>query len=103
MPQINRVEKLIINLDMQMPLSCAWTDCEKPARTPYQVKTCNHPLNIKCSDPYNGHHSSYGFCSDNCRNYWLGSSGRNAHETAARNGGRIMGMAPAGQKLGRYR
>ena len=108
MSQVNRVEKLIINLDTAMALSCAWADCEKRARTPYQIRVHEHPPQYRC-DLVNaaggdlGRHSHYAFCSDRCKDFWLWSSGSRANELAARNNGRIWGMAPEGSKLGRYR
>ena len=95
---VNRVEKLIINLDMGMPLSCAWADCERRARTPYQVKTHEHPRDWRCDDPRGARHSTYAFCSERCRTYWLANSGSQAHRTAAENRGRIWGQLPAGMK-----
>lgn len=98
MPQINRVERLIINLDTQMPLSCAWSDCPKRARTPYQVIVHEHTC--KCADieVYGGRHAHYAFCSENCKDYWLAQTGEMAKDTAARNGGRIGGMHTAGMR-----
>lgn len=100
---VNRVEKLIINMDTTMPLSCGWLDCEKRARTPYQVRMHEHPLGIKC-DMVNaaggqlGRHAHFAFCSDNCKDLWVASTGDNAHETAAWNRGRIMGNHSQGRR-----
>jgi hypothetical protein len=93
---INRVERLIINLDTAMPLSCAWDDCPKQARTPYQVRIHEHTC--KCSDigVYGGRHVTYAFCSESCKDYWLASTGREAHMTASMRRGRIYGMHSAG-------
>jgi endogenous inhibitor of DNA gyrase (YacG/DUF329 family) len=96
--RVNRVEKLIINLDTAMPLSCAWDDCAKRARTPYQVKVCEHNGRCGSEAARHGRHSSYAFCSDRCRTYWLANSGSRAHRTAAENRGRIYGQLPAGMK-----
>jgi hypothetical protein len=93
--QVNRVERLIINLDTAMPLSCAWDDCPRRARTPYQVRTHEHPWHWKCEQ---GRHSIYAFCSENCKDYWLACSGFRAHDLAARNQGRIYGMHSAGSR-----
>ena len=95
MSQINRVERLIINLDTAMALSCAWDDCTKRARTPYQVRTHEHPPHWGCDI---GRHSIYAFCSDNCKDFWLANSGIRAHDTAARNRGRIYGQHSAGNR-----
>lgn len=96
-----RVERLIINLDTAMPLSCAWDDCDKRARTPYQVRVHEHGP-WKCSDIplYGGRHTHYAFCSDSCKDYWLAASGRQAHMTASMRRGRIYGMhSPGGARL----
>jgi hypothetical protein len=94
---INRVERLIINLDTQMPLSCAWDDCPKRARTPYQVRVHEHADEYKCDDPVS-RHAHYAFCSEKCKMYWLNATGANAHDSAYRNRGQIYGMLPAGMK-----
>jgi len=101
--RVNRVEKLIINLDTAMPLSCGWADCEKRARTPYQVRTHEHRGDVSCravneSGGEYGRHASYAFCSERCRTYWLANSGSQAYRTAAENRGRIWGQLPAGMK-----
>jgi hypothetical protein len=93
--QVNRVERLIINLDTAMAMSCAWDDCPKRARTPYQVRTHEHPPHWAC---HIGRHSIYAFCSDNCKDYWISSSGSRAKDLAARNQGRIYGMHSAGNR-----
>ena len=103
MSQVNRVEKLIVNLDTAMPLSCAWDDCPKRARTPYQVRTHEHPPGIKC-DAVNaaggdlGRHAHFAFCSENCKDYWVASSGHRAKELAARNRGKVYGMHSDGMR-----
>ncbi len=103
MSQVNRVEKLIINLDMAMALQCAWDDCPKRARTPYQIRTHEHPWHFKC-DQVNaaggamGRHAHFAFCSENCKDFWISSSGTRAHELAARNRGRIYGMHSEGMR-----
>ena len=33
-----RIERLMINLDTQMPMICGWDECDAKARTPYQVR-----------------------------------------------------------------
>jgi len=99
---VNRVEKLIINLDTAMPLSCAWDDCPKRARTAYQVRVHEHPPGISCQlvneGSHPGRHTHYAFCSERCKTYWLASSGRRAHQTAHERRGRIYGMLPAGMR-----
>jgi hypothetical protein len=95
---VNRVERLIINLDTQMPLSCAWDDCPKRARTPYQVIVHEHVC--KCSEIglYGGRHAHYAFCSEGCKDFWLAATGTTAHETASARRGRIYGMHSAGMR-----
>jgi endogenous inhibitor of DNA gyrase (YacG/DUF329 family) len=95
--QVNRVDRLIINLDTTMPLGCAWDDCEKRARTPYQVRTHEHQGKCDSPEARHGRHAIYAFCSERCRLYWLNASGTNAHRAAGENrGGRIYGQLPAG-------
>ena len=89
------MERLIINLDTAMALSCAWDDCPRRARTPYQVRTHEHPPHWNCSI---GRHSIYAFCSERCKTYWLANSGKRAPQTADENRGRIYGQLPAGMK-----
>lgn len=92
----NRIEKLIINLDTAMPLKCAWDECDKRARTPYQVRTHEHAACYRCDDPVWGRHAHYAFCTERHRLYWLNASGANAHRAAAENRGKIYGQLPAG-------
>ena len=98
--QINRVERLIINLDTCMPMVCAWAECDKRARTPYQVRVHEHARSIKCSELelYGGRHAHYAFCSDSHRDYWVASTGTSALELADRYDGRIWGMHSAGNR-----
>lgn len=100
---VNRVERLIINLDTAMPMMCAWDDCVKRARTPYQVRVHEHHLGIPCSAVNAaggnlGRHAHYAFCSDNCKDYWVACSGKRAPDLAARNRGRIYGQHSAGMR-----
>lgn len=97
MPQVNRVERLIISHDTAMPLLCAWADCERRARTPYQIIVCEHQP-VRCdlvNDPppgyYLGRHYHYAFCSESCLDYWRASSGRRAADTGDRHRGVIWG------------
>ena len=94
--RVNRVEKLIINLDTATPLTCAWDTCTRPARTPYQVRTHEHPGSMSCDY---GQHMIYAFCSDGHRDYWTASSGMSARDLADRNQGRIAGMHSPGQRM----
>lgn len=100
---INRVERLIINLDTAMPIICNWDECDRRARTPYQIRIHEHPPGTPCSAVNAaagelGRHMHHAFCSERHKQYWLASSGRRAHELAARNRGRIYGQLPAGMK-----
>ena len=100
---INKVEKLIINLDMQKPVTCAWDECDKHARTSHQVRTHEHPLHLRCSavdqagGAY-GRHMIYAFCSEGHLDFWVASSGSRAHDLAARNQGRVYGQHSPGLK-----
>lgn len=92
---INRVERLIINLDTAMPLMCGWAECDRRARTPYQVRTHQHPPNWNCGI---GQHVTYAFCSESHRDYWVSSTGTRALELADRNRGMVWGMHSAGNR-----
>jgi hypothetical protein len=95
-----RVERLMINLDTCLPMTCAWDTCDRRARTPYQIRMHEHPPTRQWCRV--GRHSHYVFCSDTCLLYWARSSGADAHETAARHGGRIYGNLHPGDPR-RYR
>ena len=97
---INRVERLIINLDTAMPLSCGWDDCTKRARTPYQVRVHEHLGPCNSEQAQYGRHMIYAFCSESCKDYWLAATGGAAHDTAYRNRGRIYGNHSAGMRRG---
>lgn len=102
---VNRVERLIINLDTAMPLSCAWSPCERRARTPYQIRIHEHLRQWSCtlvneSGGLFGRHYIYAFCSEGCKDLWLSSTGWAAHDTASRNQGRIVGQHSAGMRRG---
>ena len=105
--RVNRVARLIVNPDTG-PICCCWDDCDQRARTIYPVRTHEHRLDIACdlidaAGGLYGRHAWYTFCSERCKRYWLLCSGLRAHETAARNNGKIYGMAAPGEKLGRFR
>ena len=97
--RVNRVSRLIVN-PWTGPVDCCWSDCWNLARDIWPLRVHEHPPRWPCEA---GQHAVYTFCSERCRDYFLWSSGWRAHETAARNGGRIYGMAPEGSKLGRFR
>jgi len=91
-----RVERLMINLDTMMPMVCGWDECDRRARTPYQVRLHEHTGRCSSEQAQYGRHAHYVFCSERHLLYWVSQSGANAHETAARNRGQIYGMLPAG-------
>ena len=94
---INRVDRLIINLDTAMPITCAWDDCTRRARTTHQVRAHEHSAEYPCGSPY-ARHAIYAFCCEGHLDYWTASMGRRAHDLAARNRGRIYGQHSAGMK-----
>lgn len=105
--RVNRVSRLIVN-PWTGPIVCCWDECDKRASSIWSIRLHEHPLHIACSDVEQGlglfgRHAFMTFCSQAHLLYWAGCSGANAHETAARNGGRIYGQAPAGSKIGRLR
>ena len=93
---VNRVERLMINLDTQMPMVCGWDTCDRRARTPYQVRVHEHEGTCSSPEAQYGRHAHFVFCCERHLLYWTNAGGRQAHETAARNGGRIYGQLPAG-------
>lgn len=95
---IPRVERLIINLDTAMPLKCGWDDCDKRARTPYQIRVHEHLGSCTSEIAQYGRHMIYAFCSESCKDYWLAATGGTAHDTAYRNRGRIYGNHSAGNR-----
>lgn len=105
--RVNRTSKLIVN-PWTGPVDCCWDDCWNLARDIWPIRLHEHPLHVPChtvdaSQGLWGRHAFMTFCSEKCRDYWLWSSGWRAKDTAARNNGRIYGMAPPGQKIGRFR
>jgi hypothetical protein len=104
MTAVNRVERLIINLDTASPLTCGWDECDRRARTTYQVRTHEHPSHVSCSDVAAGfgmlgRHVIYAFCSAGHLDYWVSCSGVRAHDLADRNRGLIYGQHSAGNRL----
>jgi hypothetical protein len=101
---VNRVERLIINLDTAMPVVCGWDTCDRRARTSHQVRTHEHPGHVSCSDVNQaygtlGRHVIYAFCSAGHLDYWVSASGWRAHELADANRGLIYGQHSAGNKM----
>ena len=94
-----RVERLIINLDTALPMTCGWDECDKRARTPYQVRVHEHAGTCGSAVAQYGRHAHYVFCCDRHLQYWVHSSGRRANDLAARYGGRIYGMLPPGSRV----
>lgn len=95
---VNRVERLIINLDMQKPITCNWDTCDRYSRTTYQVRLHEHEGHCDSPQAQYGRHTIMSFCSESHLDYWVSSSGWRAHELAARNQGRIYGQHSAGMK-----
>ncbi len=100
---INRVERLIINLDTALPLTCNWDTCDRRARTCYQARLHEHPLHVRCdlvsaAGGDLGRHVIMAFCSAGHLDYWVSSSGSRANDLAARNRGLIYGQHSAGMK-----
>ena len=91
-----RVERLMINLDTMMPMICGWDECDKHARTPYQVRLHEHEGRCSSPEAQYGRHAHYVFCSERHRLYWVNSTGANAHRAAEENRGQIYGTLPAG-------
>ena len=98
-----RVERLMINLDTMLPMTCNWDECDRLARSPFQVRVHEHVGRCNSEQAQYGRHAHYVFCCDDHLLYWVSCSGENAHEMAARHNGRIRGYLPEGQRLGRYR
>jgi hypothetical protein len=100
---INRVEKLIINLDTSRPVTCAWDTCDRQARTSHQVRSHEHRPGLDCSHVdaaggVLGRHVIYAFCSDGHLDYWVSGSGPRVHDLAGRYQGRVSGMHSAGKR-----
>lgn len=98
--RVNRVNKLIMN-PWTGPTTCGWADCYKRATVIWSVRMHEHVDRVPChwveqAGGALGRHAMYNFCSEECLMFWVGSSGENAHETAARNNGKIYGMRPKG-------
>lgn len=95
---INKVEKLIINLDTGMPITCNWDTCTRRARTSHQVRLHEHEGRCGSLEAQYGRHTIMAFCSEGHLDYWVACTGWNAHDLAARNQGRIYGQHSAGMK-----
>jgi len=94
-----RVERLMINLDTMLPMTCGWDECDRKARTPYQVRVHEHTGRCNSEAAQYGRHAHYVFCCDRHLAYWVHSSGWRAHELAAHYGGRIRGFLPPGERF----
>lgn len=97
-----RVERLMINLDTQMPMICGWDTCDRPARTPYQVRVHEHAGRCSSEAAQYGRHAHYVFCCEGHLNYWVDSTGARARELEARRGGRVYGNLLPGSTGRRY-
>jgi hypothetical protein len=99
--QVNRVERLIINLDTAMPITCNWDTCDRRSRTTYQVRLHEHSSTWNCATvnaaggAY-GRHAIMSFCSESHLDYWVACSGSRANELMARHQGRAYGYHSAG-------
>jgi hypothetical protein len=90
-----RIGKKIINFDTGGYGICAWSDCYKDACSLHEVRQHEHARSVACDGPL-GRHVTYAFCTDRHKQYWLAGTGEMAHDTSARNNGRISGMLPPG-------
>lgn len=97
--RVNRVERLIINMDTALPMVCGWAECDKRARTPYQIRTHEHAGSCNSAVAQYGRHAHYVFCCERHLLYWAHSSGWRANDLAARNHGRIWGNLPPGSRV----
>lgn len=95
---INRVEKLIINMDTTLPLICNWDTCDRRARTSHQVRLHEHTGKCNSLEAQFGRHVIMVFCSDSHLDYWVASTGTNAHLTGHYNQGRIYGYHSPGMR-----
>jgi hypothetical protein len=103
---------------------CAWDECDEDALSLFWVRQCEHikgqylngwdgerVIRVAPREAcaavnaglVTGRHAWWNFCSESHRLLWLGCSGDNAKEMAARHQGRIRGYLPEGQRLGRFR
>jgi len=94
-----RVERLMINLDTTLPMTCAWAECDKRARTPFQVRLHEHAGTCSSEVAQYGRHAHYVFCCERHLLYWAHSTGWRARELAARYGGRSWGFLPPGSRI----
>lgn len=93
-----RVQKRVINHDRGGTfVMCAWDTCDRDGYQLYGLRQHEHARNIPC-DSSLAKHITFVFCSDRHKQFWLNATGPNAHESAARNNGRIYGMLPAGYR-----
>lgn len=94
--RVNRVSKLIVN-PWTGPVECCWADCWNLARQTWDIRIHEHSRSIPCGSPF-AQHAHYTFCSQGHADFWFASSGLQAHDTAARNQGRILGMHSPGMR-----
>jgi len=98
-PAPRRVERLMINLDTQLPMTCGWDECDRLARSPFQVRVHEHLGRCESEVAQYGRHAHYVFCCERHLLYWVHSSGWRAHELASHYNGRIRGFLPPGQRF----
>jgi hypothetical protein len=99
---VNRVERLIINLDTALPIVCNWDECDRRSRTPYQVRLHEHAA-FTCAEAAAGggaygRHAIMSFCSESHLDYWVACSGSRANELMARHHGRAYGYHSTGNR-----
>lgn len=92
------LQKRVINHDRGGTfVQCAWSDCYKDGFESHKITQHAHARTIPC-DSSLATHVSFVFCTERHRQYWLACSGEQAHDTEARNNGRISGMLPPGYR-----
>lgn len=92
------LERKVINRDRGGTfVACAWSDCDKDGLENHKVTVHEHARSIACDDSL-AKHISYVFCTERHKQYHLASTGAMAHDTQARNNGRIAGMLPPGMR-----
>lgn len=93
-----RVQKRIINNDRGGTyVCCAWDECDNDGFELYKVRMHEHAQSVGC-DSSLAKHITYVFCTERHKQYFLACTGAMAHDTQARNRGRIAGMLPPGMK-----
>ena len=93
-----QVERKVVNHDRGGTfVMCCWDTCDRDGYQLYNVRTHEHVPQIGCESALSKH-TTFIFCSERHKQYWVASSGSNAHELAARYNGRQYGMLPPGMR-----